>query len=74
MENLLQITVKQYEEAREQLKRDSHHTSAINDFLDAVDTKSEFRLENLKLFAKPNFIAAMTILAYQQQCFYDNKK
>lgn len=64
MENLLHVTVKQYKKARKQLKNNSHHTRAINYFLDAVDTKSEFRLENLKLFTKPNFIAAMTILAY----------
>ena len=67
---LAEVTKQDYENAIKQLKKDSHHTVVINDFLLAVERRTDFRLENLKLLAEPNFCACITVLIYHQKMFY----
>ncbi len=68
-----EITQDDYINAVNQLKKDEHHTDVITDFLFAIEQKKDFRLENLKLLARPNFEACITILIYKQIEFYKNK-
>ncbi|AXX93251.1 hypothetical protein CPU12_12350 [Malaciobacter molluscorum LMG 25693] len=70
---LEEITQDDYRNAVNQLKKDEHHTDVITDFLFAIEQKKDFRLENLKLLARPNFEACITILIYKQIEFYKNK-
>lgn len=70
---LEEITQDDYKNAVNQLKKDEHHTDVITDFLFAIEQKKDFRLENLKLLARPNFEACITILIYKQIEFYKNK-
>lgn len=70
---LEEITQDDYRNAVNQLKKDEHHTDVITDFLFAIKQKKDFRLENLKLLARPNFEACITILIYKQIEFYKNK-
>lgn len=69
-----EIIAEEYLEAIKLLKKEAINAPVINDFLNSVNSQNEFKLENLKLLARKNFVACLTVLTYTQLEFYKEKK